>query len=619
MKYITPDSWNPCDGIQLEDNAKTSVIIPSNVLVIAGPGAGKTELLAQKASYLFQTNMCHDPQKILAISFKKAAAANLKERVVIRCGNDIADRFVSLTYDAFSKGILDQFRCALPENIRPNAFYYIEEEEIIFRAFEKAGFTNESNLPKSKLKSYYSRVIESVTLPFSGYGLAERVWGLLLKGFDDCPSTLTFRMISILAEFIIKTNPKIKKSLQLTYSHVFLDEFQDTTNLQYKLVKQCFLNSNSVMTAVGDNKQRIMLWAGALKTVFENFVTDFNATTQRLFMNHRSAPKLVKLQQMMYVSLNEKISKIAVSDKWKDDDGVIMLLKSDNEQKEAQVIASDISQKISDGVEPHELCILCKQTPQRYTQLIIDELAKRDICARVENDYQDLIKEPIIGMIILMLRLSINKKSPEEWIGAVDLASSLWNINSDQNTDTYYNMQDKLSEAIDYCANLIEGVFSKEKFAVLLEYIVRFWRVSRIKAMFPEYCQGRYLSNVLEKYYELMWNELEATGFDWLLAIENFEGKHSVPIMTIHKSKGLEFNTVYFIGLEDSAFWNFVNQPEEDKCAFFVALSRAKSEMWFTFCRYRDSSRYPLQSHKIINNFFDLLLNSGVVKMIDNT
>lgn len=169
-------------------------------------------------------------------------------------------------------------------------------------------------------------MIESVTLPFSGYGLAERVWGLLLKGFDDCPSTLTFRMISILAEFIIKTNPKIKKSLQLTYSHVFLDEFQDTTNLQYKLVKQCFLNSNSVMTAVGDNKQRIMLWAGALKTVFENFVTDFNATTQRLFMNHRSAPKLVKLQQMMYVSLNEKISKIAVSDKWKDDDGVIMLL-----------------------------------------------------------------------------------------------------------------------------------------------------------------------------------------------------------------------------------------------------------------------------------------------------
>lgn len=619
MKYITPDSWTPCDGIQLEDNAKTAVTIPSNVLVIAGPGAGKTELLAQKASYLFQTNMCHDPQKILAISFKKDAAANLKERVVKRCGNDIIDRFVSLTFDAFSKGILDQFRCALPESIRPNVFYHIEEEEIICKAFEKAGFTNECNLSNSKLKSYYSRVIESVTLPFSSDGLAERVWGLLLKGFDDCPSTLTFRMISILAEFIIKTNPKIKKSLQLTYSHVFLDEFQDTTDLQYKLVKQCFHHSNSVMTAVGDNKQRIMLWAGALKTVFENFVTDFNATTQRLFINHRSAPKLVKLQQMMYASLNEKISKIAASDKWKDDDGEIMLLKSDNEQKEAQVIASDISQKVSDGVKPHELCILCKQTPQRYTKLIIDELAKRDICARVENDYQDLIKEPIIGMIILILRLSINKKSPEEWIGAVDLASSLWGINSDQKSDIYLDMLEQLSDTIDYCVQLIGDVFTKDKFAELIEHIVGFGGLSRIKALFPEYGQGTYLFDIIKKYYELMWQELDATDFDWLLAIENFEGKHSVPIMTIHKSKGLEFNAVYFIGLEDSAFWNFKNQPEEDRCAFFVALSRAKSEIWFTFCQYRASSRYPLQSHKIINEFFDLLLNSRVAKMTDKT
>ena len=78
-------------------------------------------------------------------------------------------------------------------------------------------------------------------------------------------------MICILAEFIIKTNYKIKRGLQLTYKYVFLDEFQDTTYLQYKLVKQCFLNSGSIMTAVGDNKQRIMVWAGALKTVFHDF------------------------------------------------------------------------------------------------------------------------------------------------------------------------------------------------------------------------------------------------------------------------------------------------------------------------------------------------------------
>lgn len=616
MKYIAPDGWKPCDGIKLEDSALASVTSTSNVLVVAGPGAGKTELLAQKAGYLFQTNLCHDPQKILAISFKKDAASNLKDRVVKRCGKDISDRFVSLTYDAFFKGVLDQFRCALPESIRPNAIYNLEEEEIVCRAFEKAGFTNEQNLSKSRLKAYYSRVIESVTLPFSKDDLAERVWALLLKGFDGYSATLTFRMISILAEFIVKTNPKIKKCLQLTYSHVFLDEFQDTTALQYKLVKQCFLNSDSILTAVGDSKQRIMLWAGALKTVFENYVNDFNAVTQRLVMNYRSAPKLVKLQQMMYASLNEHNFDISVSDKWNEDDGRIVLLATENEQNEAQSIAADISQKLSNGVEPCDLCILCKQKPQEYTKLIIDELEKKNIYARIENEYQDLKKEPIINIIFLMLRLSVNKKSPNDWVATIDLISILWGIDSDQNTNNYFEMQEKLSNEIDLLAQFIKNVSTKEKFAELLNHIVDFCGLYHIKAAYPEYRREAYLLDIIKEYQKLMWEELERTDFDWMLAFENFEGIHSVPIMTIHKSKGLEFNSVYFIGLEDSAFWNFDNQPEEDRCAFFVALSRAKSEIWFTFCQYRNLQRSSLQSHDKIQEFFDLLLNSGFAELV---
>lgn len=70
MKHIPPEKWIPCDGIVLEDNADRAVRCDNHVLVIAGPGAGKTELLAQKAAYLLQTNRCKDPQKILAISFK---------------------------------------------------------------------------------------------------------------------------------------------------------------------------------------------------------------------------------------------------------------------------------------------------------------------------------------------------------------------------------------------------------------------------------------------------------------------------------------------------------------------------------------------------------------------
>src|SRR5689334_14319905 len=104
MKSICENEWLPVDGLDLEPNAKTVVMLPiGNTLVVAGPGAGKTELLAQKACFLLQTNLCRFPHRILAISFKRDAAFNLKERVILRAGSELAGRFDSLTYDAFAK------------------------------------------------------------------------------------------------------------------------------------------------------------------------------------------------------------------------------------------------------------------------------------------------------------------------------------------------------------------------------------------------------------------------------------------------------------------------------------------------------------------------------------
>ena len=100
--YIHPKDWVPVGVDSLETLADRVVRSNVNYSVIAGPGAGKTELLAQRACYLLQTNQCPYPQKILAISFKKDAAENLKKRVSERCRYENALRFDSLTFDAFS-------------------------------------------------------------------------------------------------------------------------------------------------------------------------------------------------------------------------------------------------------------------------------------------------------------------------------------------------------------------------------------------------------------------------------------------------------------------------------------------------------------------------------------
>lgn len=101
----------------------------------------------------------------------------------------------------------------------------------------------------------------------------------------------------------------------------------------------------------------------------------------------------------------------------------------------------------------------------------------------------------------------------------------------------------------------------------------------------------------------------------WMAALDDLVGLHAVPVMTIHKSKGLEYHTVIFLGLEDSAFWAFASQEHEDTCAFFVAFSRAKMRVLFTFCSQRTTS--PMhqnrpQATKSIRPLYEILRAAGV-------
>jgi len=161
-----------------------------------------------------------------------------------------------------------------------------------------------------------------------------------------------------------------------------------------------------------------------------------------------------------------------------------------------------------------------------------------------------------------------------------------------------------------------KNVNNKNDFIQLIQYIINFWDLDRMKAIFTEYQQGDYLAVRIDKFTNLFWEEYEISENNWIIAIENFIGTHSIPIMTIHKSKGLEYSAVYFVGLEDAAFWNFKNQPDEDRCAFFVALSRAKEFLMFTFCQYRSNLQYPRQRKDSINEFYEVLTKAGMAEII---
>lgn len=123
---ILQQDWKPVDGLALEDNADKVVRSSENIVVSAGPGAGKTELLAQRADFLLRTGSCRYPQRILAISFKVDAARNLDERVRKRSGGMYPVRFDSMTFDAFSKMIVDNYKDILSGKYRLDDNYEID-------------------------------------------------------------------------------------------------------------------------------------------------------------------------------------------------------------------------------------------------------------------------------------------------------------------------------------------------------------------------------------------------------------------------------------------------------------------------------------------------------------
>lgn len=613
MKKIKPELWQPADEMILEPNALDIAKVSQDNLVVAGPGAGKTELLAQKATYLLQTNTCTFPFKILAISFKRDAAYNLKERVRQRCGDELSIRFDSFTFDSFAKQILDRFKQALPSEFKiGNEYDVLISDQVILDYYrtENDTYFNTTNAD-------VILALHALQLPHKNTNLGENirkeVWAKMLKA---APSKISFKMMMRLAEFIINTNPKIKQYLQLTYKYIFLDEFQDTTGIQYDLFKSCFLGSGSFYTAVGDDKQRIMLWAGAHNTIFEDFIADTGAKRIPLTMNFRCAPRLVTLLNHLTEHLLGKMDFATPSPKWKPDQGECSVWVFENPDNEMQLLFQEVHKWVTiDGINPREICILVKQQLSRYAGHLIEYFNQNGITTRDENKYQGILTEEISSFIINILYSIFDYKNTAAKQAAFDFLS---NLHTELENHQLLKLESIFSKFIkrirkDYIASPL----SEDAIKGIIDEIIALAERDRIKANFPKYKN----SVVLDLYIKEVQDELinNYTSFDNMIAtLDILVGKDTIPVMTIHKSKGLEYHTVIFIGLEDGAFWTFQQQEDEDKCAFFVALSRAKERVIFTFSKKRQG-RLGMQ-HQTITNIkviFDELEKSGVVNVLE--
>lgn len=602
---ISKSEWIPTDGFILEDKASKAVKYDGNLLVIAGPGTGKTEMLAQKANYLFETGVCRNPYNILAISFKTDSASNLAERVNQRCPDFARHRFNSLTYDALAKRILDQFRNSLAQLDRPNADYLVQDEE---KMYEIVCNVWGKSLSKSQTNAKWRKfsLMEHV-----GTDAQRQFRQIVLHGNKKFQANLSFQMIMQLAITIIDTNPLVKKAFQVAYPYVFLDEFQDTTDLQYRFIKTLFESSDTAITAVGDDKQRIMDFAGARKTIFSDFKSEFNSDELHLVLNHRSAPRLIKLQIKMYQSLHAGEYETKWPQLWENDDGEISLIQGQNECEEAASVAQDIKKKLEQGIKPNEIAILVRQNDKTYGRQIISKLSGLGIKSRIESVYQSLLKEPLVQIVLQSVIFAVTANPTEDveidWQDFFDQYLKSREITNVEGENTLYTAELNLNKFLREISALITDV--ELSASNLVHYIIDFWTKDFFKSNFPQYFNESSLEATIDSFIELLNMERPAGGKGkWIESINSFRGVDTIPIMTIHKSKGLEFKAVYLIALDDTAFWTFGRDPDVTRRELFVAVSRAKLYLTFTFSQFRNLGRgSSRQSHKMISEFYDLI------------
>jgi DNA helicase-2/ATP-dependent DNA helicase PcrA len=619
MKFVTPENWVPKGVSSLEPAADLAVRDTQNTLVVAGPGAGKTELLAQRASFLLETGACRAPHRILAISFKRDAASNLRERVTQRCGHELARRFDSRTFDAFAKGLVDRFRRGLPPDYRPTQDYLVDVKlanvtplrERLTSISATAG-VSVAKIQGLDVAAFFRQGIAERAIdihekaePGTDLALVRALWRSFLH--ETPRSVLQFQMIGALADLLLRKNPDLLNALRLTYRFVFLDEFQDTTGGQYRLLRTAFYGSPAVLTAVGDHKQRIMLWAGALAGVFDTFVADFGAQRRGLVMNYRSAPKLVAIQRHLITALDPDSPVPQCVDDGHAGEGECRVLDFPDDAAEAKYLAEQIAITVNDeGVKPTDICVLARQQPDQYGKRLIVDLQNYGVRSRVETDFQDLLAEPLTTLLTDVMRLGAAKRAPDAWQRTSRLLLTLRGL--DESDLEPANAICDFTDFLSTVRERLPEVTSKQQIKELISEIIGFMGDAKFRHLHEQYLQGAFFTERTDACANFL-AEARARCADWNAALDDFLGVGTVPIMTIHKCKGLEFHTIIFLGLEDYPFRNIANEIGEEDCNFFVAFSRAKKRVIFTFARVRQGR---LQSRENVLRLYELLEKAGV-------
>ncbi|MGI6724450.1 MAG: ATP-dependent helicase [Arcobacteraceae bacterium] len=613
----------------LNESQKEAVChIDGAMLILAGAGSGKTKTITTRVAYLISIGI--DPASILTLTFTNKAAKEMHSRALSMLDNKNIYPPLLCTFHKFGLMFLKFYIHHLN---RKNNFVIIDSDD------KKRIIKNiEKELTTSMVASEISRYKNSLISPQSAASAAEHeMYKKIADIYEKYENYLLennlvdFDDLLLLPYKILEQNQSLAQEISQRYQYIMVDEYQDTNELQYRLLqKLCISHQN--LCVVGDDDQSIYGWRGASIKNILNFKDQFNNTKViKLEENYRSTDTILKHANMLIEHNRDRLGKVLRGTRKKGKS--IRVLESYDENEETRKIANDIKSLMSQGVSPKDIAILYRVNAlsrsleegfnkaglgynlvggiKFYERAEIKDLIAYFRVITNANDnfsFKRIINKPKRGIgkttiDKLDMESELQKKSIYNIIQdytPVELAK----IVGQKNARTLkvflasvMDLQDVLQESKMKFLDLFEEAFDfKEQYIKLVDGYDKIANIDE----FYGYVRDFFIQNPDLKLDDFLANvalESEQDGLD----------SEGVSMMSIHASKGLEYKYVYIIGLEEG-FFPLVGDGsdlEEERRLGYVAFTRAIDELSVSFVHSRfykgrrselDKSRFLIES-----------------------
>ncbi|BBH22911.1 DNA helicase [Paenibacillus baekrokdamisoli] len=593
------------------------------LLTLAGAGSGKTSVLICRTGYLISVRHI-SPGSILLLTFSSKAAAEMRERIVRLPGisEQIASSIQARTFHSFFLYMLRR------QGISQEIFSETGRQHILLKRILRELNIRNDYQPEtllSLLSSYKMNLVAIEDLPESTD--EEREIKAIFISYEQWKAEnnkIDFDDVLVVAYKLLKENANLLKSLQNRFRYMMVDEFQDTNYLQYELVKMIAQPHQNLMV-VGDDDQTIYSFNGARSDFILNFEKTYPlAAVITLDINYRSTTSIVGLGNEVIRHNTQRRSKtLQVT---KQSPTVPRYMRPSHVDDEADKILKVIRQEIEEGKRQYgDYAVLYRSASNN--RAILEQLVIHDMPHIDYGDGQLLYEHWLIKPIIDHLRLSLNRRNFEAIEG---ILPSLY-INRDKGI-AHIRMQDALRPKKGPLVHLHTYAevkdFQKEKIKERLAFI------RECKAMTPteaiEQMRKQFYDNYVEtsakqpltQHKEVLKETLDElitsaerfkTVEAFLLFIEELILKHKqgsghksqeqgnrIALMTIHRSKGLEFPVVFLIGASEgslphssaldagrmkdiyakvTADQKSIAALEEERRLAYVAITRAREEL----------------------------------------